>query len=278
MDVTPLLQDLGFSEYEARAYASLVSTGSANGYEVAKAAGMPRANVYAVLEKLAQRGAAHRIRQRSGVRYTAIPPAELMRRLEKAHARTLQAAGEALQALTHGPEATPVFNLKDAAELREQAQALIEGARHSLLVAIRPPEASKLASALSEARARGVAITTLCMEACAEPCGGCQGELHRYCIHTGPRSRWLLLVADEARMVAAEIGMPEVSAIVTEQPLVVSLTAAYIRQSIALATLAGELGDRFHGVLSEHAHQVLDALHPDGGFLAHLEAMIKTAV
>lgn len=278
MDVTPLLQDLGFSEYEARAYAGLVSAGTSNGYEIAKISGMPRANVYAVLEKLVQRGAARRIRQRAGVRYAAVPPAELMQRLEKEHARTLLAAGEALQTLVHGPETPPVFNLKDADELRDQAQALIDGTHKDLLVAIRPPEAAKLAPRLQEARSRGVAITTLCMEACTEPCGGCFGELHRYCIHAGRQSRWLLLVADEARMLAAELGGPEVSAIVTEQALVVSLTAAYIRQSIALATLAGEFGERFHGLLSEHARKVLDALHPDGGFLAHLEAMLKTAV
>lgn len=278
MDVTPLLQDLGFSEYEARAYASLVGSGPANGYEVAKVSGMPRANVYAVLEKLVQRGAARRMRERNAVRYAAVPPREFLRGLEKEHARTLAAAGEALQTLVRGTEITPVFNLKDAAELQEQAHALIDGAQASLLVAIRPPEAAKLASRLRAARERGVVITTLCMEACAEPCGGCQGELYRYCMHPGQSSRWLLLVADEARMLAAEIAAHDVQAIAAEQPLVVSLTAAYIRQSIALATLAGDLGERFHGLLSKQACQVLDALHPDGGFLAHLEAMLRTAV
>ncbi|MGH8278116.1 MAG: TrmB family transcriptional regulator [Gammaproteobacteria bacterium] len=273
MDVTSLLQDLGFSEYEARAYASLVASGPANGYEVAKDSGEPRANVYAVLEKLVQRGAARRMRQRSGVRYAATAPHELLESLEKEHQGALAAAGAALDALARGPESTPVFNIEDMAELREQAHAVIEGASRSLLVAIRTPEAAKLAPRLRAARERGVVITTLCMEACAEPCGGCQGELHRYCMHTGQRNRWLLLVADEARALAAEIGGPAVLALVTEQPLVVSLTAAYIRQSTALAILAGELGEKFHGLLSEHARQVLDALHPDGGFLAHLAAM-----
>lgn len=278
MNVTPLLQDLGFGEYEARAYASLVSTSTANGYEIAKASGMPRANVYAVLEKLVKRGAARRLKQRSGARYMAVPPAELMQRLQEQHERVLAAADEALQALARGSESTPVFNLEDALELRQQAFSLIDGACHSLLVAIRPPEAAEYASQLHEARARGVTITTLCMGLCAEPCGGCTGTLHRYCFNSDLSGRWLLLVADDTRMIAAEIGAHDVVAIATEQSLVVSLTAAYIRQSIALAVLAGEFGEKFHGLLSEHARKVLDALHPDDGFLAHLAAMTRTAV
>lgn len=277
-DVTSLLQDLGFGEYEARAYASLVATGTANGYEIAKASGMPRANVYAVLEKLVQRGAARRIKQRTGMRYAAIPPHELLQQLESEHARALTAAGRALEDLARAPEVTPVFNLKDESELQDQVGALIGGTRRRLLVAIRPPEAAKFASQLRDARSRGVAITTLCMDACTEPCGGCQGDLYRYCVHPDERGRWLLLVADDARMVAAEIDAHAMRAVATEQFLVVSLASAYIRQSIALATLAGELGEKFHGLLSEHARQVLDALHPEGGFFEHLKEMTGTVV
>src|SRR5699024_8040095 len=71
-----LLQALGFSEYEARAYVALLGETDLNGYEVAKASGMPRANVYPVLERLVSRRAARRIETRAGRRYAAIPPEE----------------------------------------------------------------------------------------------------------------------------------------------------------------------------------------------------------
>ena len=51
-DITALLQQLGFSEYEARAYLALLQRNPLNGYELAKVSGLPRANVYAVLQKL----------------------------------------------------------------------------------------------------------------------------------------------------------------------------------------------------------------------------------
>lgn len=278
MDIPALLQKLGFSEYEARAYVSLARAATRNGYETAKDSGMPRANVYPVLERLVQRGAARRLKTRDGIRYAAVPPERLLRRLEHEHARTLNAAREAMQSLSHTADSAPVFNLENPHELRDQVCTLVDGAEHHLLVAIRPPEAAWLAASLREARERGVVITTLCMEACATECGGCQGDIHRYCLTHGQQTRWLLLVADDRRMVAGEIHAHEVHAVSTEQPLVVALTAAYIRQSLALATLAGELGEKFHGLLSEHARQVLDALHPEGGFLAHLNRMTGTAV
>jgi len=73
-DITALLQQLGFSEYEARAYLALLQRNPLNGYELAKVSGLPRANVYAVLQKLEDRGFEMKIRhgQRgfAGVRRT----------------------------------------------------------------------------------------------------------------------------------------------------------------------------------------------------------------
>ncbi len=62
-DITALLQQLGFSEYEARAYLALLQRNPLNGYELAKVSGIPRANVYAVLQKLDERGASTSIRR-----------------------------------------------------------------------------------------------------------------------------------------------------------------------------------------------------------------------
>lgn len=271
MQIHALLQELGFSEYEARAYVSLVGTDSRNGYEVAKVSGLPRANVYAVLEKLVQRGAARRLETRDGTRYAATPPERLVQRLEKSHQRTLEAVRENLAALAQSPQATPVFNLQSYAELLQHAHADIDAARNTLLVAIQPPEAAQLAQPLREAHERGVIITTLCMQGCATECGGCQGDIHRYTLTPGEPLRWLMLVTDDRHMLAGEVSTSEALAVATDQRLIVELTASYISQSLALATVASDLGERFQGLLSERALQILDALHPGDGFLARLK-------
>src|SRR2546421_316179 len=79
-DVTELLQQLGFSEYEARAYLALLQRNPLNGYELAKVSGLPRANIYAVLQKLEERGAAVRLDLPNSTRYAPIAPSELIQR------------------------------------------------------------------------------------------------------------------------------------------------------------------------------------------------------
>lgn len=68
-DAATLLQQLGFGDYEARAYVALLQRSPLNGYELAKSSGIPRANIYAVLQKLEERNAVVRLDTPTGSRY-----------------------------------------------------------------------------------------------------------------------------------------------------------------------------------------------------------------
>src|SRR5262245_14170727 len=146
-----LLQELGFSEYEARAYVALLQRSPLNGYELAKASGVPRANVYSVLQKLEERGAVVRLESQAGVRYAPVPPSELTQRLGDRFQDTLAAAQRSLQELAQPAEHDYIWNARGYAVLIEHAQALIDAARARLLVAIRPAEALALAAHLAQA-------------------------------------------------------------------------------------------------------------------------------
>src|SRR3954467_6871650 len=88
-DVIALLQQLGFSEYESRAYLALLQRNPLNGYELAKLSRLPRANIYAVLQKLEERGAIVRLDQLNGMRYAPIAPTELTQRVATRFQQTL---------------------------------------------------------------------------------------------------------------------------------------------------------------------------------------------
>ena len=273
MDVHALLRELGFGEYEAKAYVSLVGAGECNGYEVAKAAGMPRANVYAVLERLVERGAVQRFKTARQVRYAATAPQDLLASLDKKHQNTLTAAKEALAKLAQPDALTPAFNLHDAEELLARACADIDAAENSLLIAIQPTEAARLAKPLQHARDRGVAITTLCLDACESECGGCQGQIHRHQLAPKGTARWLILVADQGQVLMGQLDRSSAEGVVTAQPLLVELATAFIRQSLTLALLGDELGGQLENLLSSQARQALNPLYPDGDFLAHIKSL-----
>lgn len=252
------LQALGFTDYEARAYVGLLEAGEVTGYALAKATGIPRANIYAVLEKLAERGAVLRGQGQAGTTWTAVPADTLLGSLGRRHARSLAEAARVLADVGRGEAPTTVFNLHGD-ELVERAGQLIDAAHDELLVAIQPSEAARLAAPLREARERGVTITTLCLEACDAPCGGCQGELHRRQLAPDDDSRWLVLAADGRQALVGQWRPARAEGVATTHPLVVELAGAYIRQSLTLALLDDELAGRFEELLSGQARRWLAA-------------------
>lgn len=278
-EITALLQQLGFSEYEARAYLTLVQRNPINGYELAKLSGLPRANVYAVLQKLEERGAVVRLDAASGTRYAPVPPAELMERIANRFQGTLSEARRALEDLATPPTSTQVWSIQGYGALIEHAQTLIDAAAERLLVAIGRQEAGRLAGSLARAEARGVAVTTLCMDMCPEECGGCRGTICRSCAIASEGQHWLVLVADDAEMLAGEIGRHgEPLGVRTRQQLQVNLASWYIRHSLALTAVLDELSRRQDQALDPETRALLkaaDAPGRRGGWLDQLRALLQ---
>jgi DNA-binding MarR family transcriptional regulator len=280
-DVVTTLQELGFSEYEARAYVALLQRSPLNGYELAKQSGLPRANVYAVLAKLEERGAALRLDTPQGVRYAPIAPDELAGRLSSRFQDSLAAARNSLQAISRPPEYEVVLNTREYPALLEHARALLAAAQRQLQIAIWPQEARALAEDLARAEARGVEVNTLCLAACPQECGGCRGHVHRYQVAPEGEKHWLVLVPDGAEVLAGEIG-PDGAALAvrTRQRLLVELAVWYMRHSIALAAMLSDLGGRLEGLLRPETQATLATLGPgqaDGGWLKHLVRLLGRA-
>ena len=277
-EATALLQELGFGDYEARAYVALLQHNPANGYELAKASGIPRANVYAVLQKLEERGAVVRSATPAGVRYAPVPPAELIRRLGHRVQDLLQTAQGALDDLSGPHDQADIWNVRGYTALLEHARSLIDATQERLLVAIWPEEARALAAPLAQAEARGAQVTTLCLTACPTPCGGCRGQIYPYRTVLEPSNRWLVLVPDGAEALAGEIGpREETLAVRTHQGLLVELVSGYIRHSIALAAVLQDLGGHLDDLLTPQTHATLDALgpgRPDTGWLEHMRQLL----
>lgn len=265
-----LLQQLGFTGTEAKAWLALAQAPQQrlSGYEVAKRADIPRANVYPVLKRLVDRRAVRRLDEHGGVFYAATPTTELLAGMRREQRRLFARANAALPRVELESATLPVYSLSSTTQVLDAARRLVAAAARSLFIAINRPEAAELASALREADARGARIVTLCMEGCREKCGGCCGTVHRCAGFEAPGGgRWLVVCADDEAVVAAELDTGDgVHGIETRQPLVVRLAEAYVRQSAALAVLGGELGERFKGLVSLQARSLLDGLRPDGGF------------
>lgn len=274
------LRELGFSEYEARAYLALLHTSPMNGYEVAKASGLPRANVYGVLQKLEDRGAIVRVDAPEGTRYAPVPSDELVNQLHDRYEETLRAARSSLRAASKPPEYEYVANVRGASTLLEHAGVLVDAAREQLMVALWPPESQALSENLARAQDRGVDITTLCLAACVQECGRCRGHIHRYSVQPDDSARWLVIVADGGEVLTGQMGPgAEGQAIRTRQPLLVDLSAWFIRHSIALAALLEDLGGRLPALLKPETRTILASAGPGGqkgDWLAYMSRLLDS--
>lgn len=281
-DITALLQQLGFSEYEARAYLALLQRNPLNGYELAKVSGIPRANVYAVLQKLEERGAAVRLDIPNGARYAPVAPTELTQRIASRFQDVLSATQQALEELTIPADTEYVWNIQGYAALIDHAHALIDATQERLLVAIGRQEASALAEGLARAESRGIVVTTLCLDECPAECGGCRGTICRSCAAVSAAQRWLVLVSDDAEVLAGEIGLhDDALAVRTRQQIQVDLASWYIRHSMALAAVLSDLSRRQDQVLEPDTRALLrsvDSRDRHGGWLDLMRALVRREV
>jgi HTH-type transcriptional regulator, sugar sensing transcriptional regulator len=260
-----LMQQLGFSEYEARAYVALLERSPLNGYELAKSSGLPRANVYAVLQKLEERAAVVRVDTPSGARFAPVPPDELTRRLGGHFEEILNAARGSLSEISKPAPHPQVWNAEGYTALLERARAIIGAAHEQLLLATWPEEAQALSAAVSGAVTRGVSVSTLCLRACPGECGGCHGDVCRGGGAPQEGERWLVIVADEAEVLTGEIAAGEQAQLVgSRQQLLVGLAARYIRNSIGLARVLGDLDADLQATLAPETQALLAQVRAGG--------------
>lgn len=251
------LQALGFSEYEGRAYSALLQRGPLTGYQLAKASGIPRPNIYPVLDRLEQRGVVARIQVKGGAKYSPLPAGEVLARLSRNVQSHLENAGRALSEFAAGPQAEYVWNVEGYENLIARAEALADGAQRELLVGVWAAESKQLAAAFARAQARGVEITTLCIQGCPEECGGCRGHIYRYPLGANEEARWLVLAADNGELLVGQVHSAGASGALTRLEVFVTVAAHYVRNTIALAELVRSLGPRLARLVDRDALQAL---------------------
>ena len=119
-----LLRELGLTEYEARAYAFLASTGPSTAGELSNVANVPYSRIYDILSRLERRGWVE-VQAGRPSRYRSKAPAEVIRLLKTEQERNLKELGEAVV-----KELEPLYSRK--AEAKRPDVWVIRGSRNIL--------------------------------------------------------------------------------------------------------------------------------------------------
>ena len=234
------LQELGMTEWEARAYLALLQEAPQSGYGVAKQSGVPRSKVYEVLASLTKKGAVH-VARSDPLQYGPLPPKELIERLRAQKAEQLDAAEAALAHYPEQPGGNAViWDLQGRQEIIERARQLIRGAQRRILLEIWEPDADECREDLREAAQREVDITTVAYGDPDYPFA--QVYLHTSTdeVTTGLGGRWLVVSADNREVTAGIVSSGTLSraAWTTHPALVVPVTELIAHDIYKLEMLA----------------------------------------
>jgi sugar-specific transcriptional regulator TrmB len=160
-DACESLAALGFSVNEARAYCALLTKSPANGYQVARESGIPRAKVYECLQRLVARGAAIQIESpgKDGRLYAAANPEELITSIDEDRGTALKRARKAIKKFNENPHFVEVlWRVVSQADLVERGKNLAASAKKTLHIAIWSEEFDALYGHLVAALDRKVKI------------------------------------------------------------------------------------------------------------------------
>jgi len=156
-DLLNRLTKLGFTNYEAKAYLSLLKNNPATGYEISNQAHVPRSVIYATLRKLEARGIVISIHEKPR-RYIPLSPKQLLAKLESNFSERLSSLSEELLAYENKPDTEGFWNLRGYKSLIQISETHIREAKDLVCIHGWRREIMALKSPLMAARERGVDI------------------------------------------------------------------------------------------------------------------------
>ena len=258
-----LLRDLGFTEYEAKVYLTLLKVAPVSAYAVARDSGVPRSKVYGVLEGMVGRGVVF-VSHSEPAGYAPLPPGELVRARKRESEEVLEAAEEGLEEWAeqeNGPaDDERIWDIKGRKEILSRLRELIGRAEERILLQIWSEDAPELSQDLEAASERGVEVTVVAY-------GDPDYPFARVYLHDpGPEiitpeygGRWIILCVDAREVVAGVVSPEDVAkAAWSAHPGIVMPITEQVKHDLYIAEM-----------LSSHREVLEEAYGPS---LEHLRA------
>ncbi len=157
-DIIAILQELNFTEYEAKAYLALLEKFPLSGYAISLNSGVPRSKIYEVLNGMVARGDIL-VSQENTPQYLPLSPEELIAQRKRDAEKTYQTAQNALKkfAVT-SQNRENIWNISGHEAIMARVKQEIKGANHRVLLEVWSEDAMELRNELEQAAHRGIKI------------------------------------------------------------------------------------------------------------------------
>lgn len=238
------LLQLGFSEYEAKAYIALLRKSPVSGYELAKQSGVPRSMVYEVVGKLVARGAAMTLPSGNSSRYAPVPATEFFDQLQRENNKLIDEVRDSLTAIGPVADLEYVWNIEGLENILARAIEMIDQAQERIYLALLPVTFDMLRPSLTRAVERGVRVVVYTTADLDLP-GGQVAVAHVSEETLGQASGLgLILVIDSQEVLIGErLAGAQARASWTGSSLLVFIAEHHLRTDLYLPQILARLGD-----------------------------------
>lgn len=240
-----LLAELGFSQYEARAYIGLLGSAPMTGYALSNTTGIPQPKVYETLRRLARKGVAVML---SGepARFVALPPAQLISQLDAGFRRRL--ADAELSLMRHSETGDTKLRVVEAmdgwAAIEQRAIELLDGAKRHAYVSLNCEDDEGTSEAILRADARGVRADVLLFgktPMTLEHGRSVRHESTDGVVYRHHQARHIAVVTDSTQVLwALAPDGGKWDAIAADDPLLAAAIKGYVRHDIYVQQIAKE--------------------------------------
>lgn len=206
-NILDTLKNLNFTEYEAKAYLTLLQESPLTGYAVAKHSGVPRSKIYEVLESLAMRGDIL-ISPGNTPLYSPIPAKELIKNRRMKAEEHFELAEKSLAEYKQSAnDRENIWNITGRNEILDKVKACITSAKKRILLEVWKEEFEEMETELRQATKRGVNVTII---AYGEIASDFANVYHHYMGHEITEEyggRWIVISGDDTEVVAGIVSL-----------------------------------------------------------------------
>jgi sugar-specific transcriptional regulator TrmB len=246
------LVQIGFSEYEAKAYVALLRESPVTGYQLAKVSSVPRSMIYEVLGKLTTRGAAMILRKEGSTRYAPVPAAEFLEQLHREQDSLILSLEDELSDLDSTSDLDYVWNIEGHENIMAKARAMIDQAAERIYLSLLPAMFVSLRRALLRAIGRGVRTVVYSTAELDLPGGRVIAAPTPEAVYDRVEGLWLVLVIDGAEVLIGELLTENrARASWTGSPLFVFIAEHHLRTDLYLPRVLALLGDEGLDLIQE---------------------------
>lgn len=239
------LQNLGLNQYEAKAYSSLLKTGTANAYKISKESGIPRARIYDVMETLTNRGLAMVEESSENMKiYTPVPSKVFLEKTKKEWENNFDDVTNALRELETeaNKQEIYVFTVKGKQNIVSYCKELLKEANRYVMISMWNQMYELLLPELQECRNRGCKILGVGHNI-QNPIADIEMH-HDGKYHDMPEKlRWFIISADGNRLLYGYSAETNRDAFYTEDTSHIYLLEDYILHDMVVNRLVSDKGN-----------------------------------